>query len=79
MSKQADGTPDTIHLSDLGAYLVALTHYAVLYHRSPVGLPAVLTRADGTPADAPDTELAALMQRVVWDVVRQHPQTGVAG
>ena len=32
------------------AYLVALTHYAVLYRQSPVGLPHALSRADGTPA-----------------------------
>ena len=62
----------------LGAYLVALTHYAVLYHRSPVGLPHQLTRADGTPADAPSAEAAALMQEVVWEVVQRHPETGVA-
>ncbi len=75
---QDDGTPDTIHFNDIGAYLVALTHYAVLYHRSPEGLPHALMRADGTPADAPGAEAAALMQRVVWDVVRRLPQTGVA-
>ena len=32
-----NGTRDNIHINDLGSYLVALTHYAVLYHRSPVG------------------------------------------
>ena len=73
-----EGARDTIHVNDLGAYLVALTHYAVLYHRSPVGLPHQLTRADGTPATAPTPEAAALMQQTVWDVVTRHPQTGVA-
>ncbi|WP_432816800.1 hypothetical protein [Sulfitobacter sp. JB4-11] len=73
-----DGTPDTIHFNDRGAYLVALTHYAVLYHRSPEGLPHALNRADGTAADAPGPAAAALMQRVVWDVVTALPQTGVA-
>lgn len=74
----ADGTPDTIHFNDLGAYLVALTHYAVLYHRDPRGLPHKLDRADGSPANAPTAETAALMQRVVWDVIGRHPETGVA-
>lgn len=74
-----DGRQDTIHFNDLGAYLVALTHYAVLYHRSPVGLPHELLRADGTHAIAPPPEAAALMQATVWDVVRRHPETGVAG
>lgn len=78
MAKREDGTPDTIHFNDLGAYLVALTHYAVLYHRSPVGLPFALNRADGTPATAPSLEVAALMQQTVWDVIARHPETGVA-
>ncbi len=77
-AKREDGTPDTIHFNDLGAYLVALTHFAVLYHRDPAGLPYALLRADGTAADAPDADTARLMQQVVWDVVRRHPETGVA-
>jgi hypothetical protein len=77
-SRNPDGTQDNIHLSDLGNYLVALTHYAVLYHRSPVGLPYLLTRADGTPASAPSEHVARLMQSVVWEVVTSYPKTGVA-
>ncbi len=77
-TKRDDGTPDTIHFNDLGAYLVALTHYAVLYHRSPVGLPRQLNLADGTPATAPSSEGAALMQNIVWEVIGRHPETGVA-
>ncbi|WP_280322670.1 hypothetical protein [Sulfitobacter faviae] len=57
---------------------MALTHYATLYHRDPAGLPHELLRADGTPAQAPSAEAARLMQRVVWDVVRAHPDSGVA-
>ena len=75
--RREDGTLDTIHINDLGAYLVALTHYAVLYHRDPTGLPYELVRADGTQADAPDAAMAALMQEVVWEVVRSLPITGV--
>ncbi len=74
-----DGSRDQIHLGDLGAYLVALTHYAVLYQRSPVGLPHDLLRADGTPATAPSDEAARVMQETVWEVVRGHPLTGVPG
>ncbi|MCR9155746.1 MAG: hypothetical protein NXH80_00725 [Rhodobacteraceae bacterium] len=72
-----DGSLDPIHINDLGAYLVALTHYAVLYQRSPEGLPGQLNRADGTPATAPGPELAALMQGTVWDVVSTLPVTGI--
>lgn len=77
-ARDADGALDPIHLNDLGAYLVALTHYAVLYHRSPAGLPHRLMRADGTAADAPDRPAAELMQRTVWEVVTGYPKTGVA-
>lgn len=73
-----DGSQDQIHLNDVGNYLVALTHYAVLYHRSPVGLPHALLKADGKPATAPSPEAARLMQSTVWDVVRALPQTGVS-
>lgn len=72
-----DGSLDPIHINDLGAYLVALTHYAVLYHRDPMGLPHELRRADGSAADAPSDPVAELMQQVVWDVVRTLPITGV--
>jgi len=72
-----NGELDVIHMNDLGAYLVALTHYAVLYHRTPVGLPFNLLRADGTLAAAPDPDVARLMQETVWDVVTRHSFTGV--
>ena len=76
-SRHDNGDVDMIHLSDLGKYLVALTHYAVLYKRSPVGLPHQLTRADGQPAESPDPETALLMQETVWEVVQNLPETGV--
>jgi len=75
--RRESGETDPIHVNDLGAWLVALTHYAVLYQTSPVGLPHRLLRADGTQAEAPPDEIARLMQRVVWEVVQAHPETGV--
>ena len=42
MGLTPEGAVDTIHFGDLGAYLVALTHYATLYQRSPVGLQLAL-------------------------------------
>lgn len=77
LARTPEGAVDTIHLGDIGAYLIALTHYATLYQRSPVGLPLALLRADGTAADAPDAQAGALMQRTVWDVVRRNPYSGV--
>ena len=76
-AKGADGVQDPIHLNDLGAYLVALTHYAVLYRRSPEGLPFRLRRADGSAAVPPGPAAARLMQQVVWEVVTSLLRTGV--
>lgn len=75
--RNEDGTLDTIHMNDLGSYLVALTHFSVLYQRPVEGLPHALLRADGTAADAPSPEAAQLMQQVVWEVVRTTPFTGL--
>jgi hypothetical protein len=68
---------DDIHLTDLGAYAIALAHYAVIYGRSPVGLPHLASGADGTAKGAPSPEAARAMQEVVWRVVTGYPLTGV--
>ncbi|MBT3142627.1 hypothetical protein DS909_02565 [Phaeobacter gallaeciensis] len=76
-SRTETGEIDPIHLSDIGNYLVALTHYAVLYQRSPVGLPYELLRADGTSANAVPANTAHLMQETVWSTVTSYPKTGI--
>jgi len=68
---------DAIHLNDLGYYLVALTHYAVIYGQNPKDAPRQLLRADGKTANAPSEAAAALMKQAVWDVVTSLPRTGV--
>ena len=70
---------DQIHFNDYGAYLMALTHYAVLYQRSPAGLPYQLNKANGTPAQSLGPEAAALVQELVWEVVTSYAPTGVRG
>lgn len=77
VSSYRDLFSDEIHFNDYGAYLMALTHYAVLYQQDPTGLPHRLRRFDGTPADDPGPELAAFFQRIVWKVVTSMPRTGV--
>lgn len=80
ISHYSDLFSDNIHFNDYGAYLIALTHYAVLYGRSPVGLPhGGLMKLDGTLADDPGPEAARLMQDTVWRVVTSYPPTGVQG
>ena len=76
-ARDAAGEVDGIHLNDLGAYFIALVHVATLYHLDPRGLPHSLQRADGTEAEAPSAQAAALMQSVVHDTVRQIPSTGL--
>lgn len=68
---------DDIHFNDYGAYLMALTHYAVLYGRSPVGLPHQLELANGDPAADPGPDAAQAMQETVWEVVTAYPPSGV--
>jgi len=76
-ARTPEGSIDPIHFGDLGAYVVAATHFATLYHRSPEGLPHRLTRADGSAADALPDDGAAMVQRVVWEVVSGYAGTGV--
>lgn len=72
-----DGQVDQIHVNDLGAYLIALTHFATIYQRAPLGLPQDLLRADGRPVTALQPETAAALQRIVWEVVTGYAPTGV--
>ena len=70
---------DEYHPSDLGYYLSALVHFAVLHRRSPIGLPAQGISANNF-SDAPvaiPTNIAAAFQRIAWDVARSTPHTGV--
>lgn len=77
-ARTPEGTVDPIHMGDLGAYVVAATHFATLYHLSPEGLPHRLTRADGSAAEALPDAAAGTVQRVVWKVVTGYAGTGVS-
>lgn len=72
------GDLDPIHMGDLGAYVVALTHYAVIYQRSPVGLPHRLKRGDGTDAASFGDAAAAEVQAIIREVVAGMPFSGVS-
>ncbi|MGO4908383.1 hypothetical protein ACEN2J_08635 [Pseudorhodobacter sp. W20_MBD10_FR17] len=74
-----DGAVDQIHLNDLGTYIIALTHFAVLYQRSPEGLPHSLRLANGQLAIALPPAAVVPLQRLVWQAVSGYAFTGVAG
>lgn len=74
---ERDFISDTIHFTDLGAWAMAMTHYAVIRGRSPEGLPARLPRGDGTLAGAPSEPAARAMQEIIWRVVTGYPPSGV--
>nr|WP_205518708.1 hypothetical protein [Pseudotabrizicola algicola] len=69
---------DDIHLSDKGKYFVALVHLAAITGQSPEGLPAQMTRTwksrDAVIAD----DLAAALQRIAWEAVRDYAPAEVA-
>ncbi|WP_323036039.1 hypothetical protein [Pararhodobacter sp.] len=59
---------DDIHPSELGAWITALTHFAVIYRRNPAGL----TRPDGMSA-----AVGRWYEELVWRVVSAHPGAGL--
>ena len=56
--------------------LAAYCHFAVIYGRSPVGLP-LPTALGKNPAW--DEKLNRLLQELAWDAVTKHPMSGVRG
>ena len=59
--------------------LEAYCHYAVIYRKSPVGLPVptVLTKSGIPPEDL--EPLNKLLQELAWEAAIQHPLSGVRG
>ena len=56
--------------------LAAYCHFAVIYHRNPIGLPipAVIANAHNPKWDE---KLNRLLQELAWDAVTHHPLSGV--
>jgi hypothetical protein len=70
---------DDLHTNDLGSYVSALTHYATIFKKSPVGLP--FQALDSSPetdnvVNLP-TAVATRIQQIVWNTVGTYPNTGV--
>jgi hypothetical protein len=57
----------------IGNYVYGLMYYSVLTGRTPVGLSGVNYELD----DEKDKELITALQQAVWDVVSDHPFTGL--
>jgi hypothetical protein len=58
--------------------LSSYCHYAVIYRKSPVGLPvppAFRTLKDMSDDDK--AKLNTLLQQIAWDTVRAHPMSGI--
>ena len=56
--------------------LAAYCHFAVIYRRTPVGLPLPTALAKNPEWD---DELNRLLQTLAWDAVTKHPMSGVQG
>ncbi len=56
--------------------LVAYCNYAVIYRRSPVGLPAPAILKQAKLGDQ-EEKLNRLLQELAWDAVLQHPLSGL--
>lgn len=73
LKTMADLFIDNIHVNDLGAFLIALAHFAVIYGRDPRSIPDLRGEARW-----PRGEQAAWMKQLVWDVVRAYPDGGLS-
>jgi len=56
--------------------LVGYVNYAVIYRRSPVGLPVPEILKQAKLGDQ-EAKLNTLLQELAWDAVTQHPLSGV--
>ncbi len=62
------------HIMALNAYC----HYAVIYRKSPVGLPVPSVLKSAKLGDD-EEKLNTLLQEIAWDAVTKHPLSGVKG
>ena len=74
ISKQSELVTDPIgHPRDHIKVLSGYCHYAVIYGRSPVGLPMPKALQNLPEAE----KLNPLLQQLAWDAVKTHPLSGV--
>jgi hypothetical protein len=79
LTKQSDLFTDaTGHGTSPLKVLVAYCNYAVIYRRSPVGLPVPKELKSSKLGDN-EEKLNRLLQELAWEAVIQHPLSGVRG
>ena len=77
LKKQEELFTDPIgHATEPLRVLTAYCHYAVLYQRSPVGLPMPAALKNTKNAEW-DEKLNTLLQELAWEAVTAHPLSGV--
>ena len=79
LKNQDDIFTDAIgHVKAPVQLLNAYCHYAVIYRKSPVGLPAPVVKSKAKEPDM-DEKLNRLLQELAWEAVTGHPLSGVKG
>ena len=69
---------DDIHLTSIGNYFIACIMYAVLFEKSPEGLPHQLRDQYGQNYQpAPDQAMALTLQKIAWQTVCEYSRTNV--
>ncbi len=68
---------DNIHTNELGAYAIAMMHYACIFNESPEGLTNNLLPNVPPTIQIPSLELASYLQKMIWEVVVSYPRTGI--
>jgi len=75
VTKQSELTRDPIgHPTTVQAHLVGYVWYAAMYRKSPVGLQALVDKADPNSA-----KREKMLQQIAWNAVVGEPKSGVKG
>ncbi|MGB3965782.1 MAG: hypothetical protein WBO45_03560 [Planctomycetota bacterium] len=67
---------DSVHLGQLGLYVIALAQYAVIFRDDPTGLPDRTRSESGESAPVPSA-VAASLQALVWEHLRSWPRAAI--
>lgn len=69
---------DNIHTNELGAYAIAMIHYACIFNKKPIGLSNNLLPSAPAGTPTPSFALATYLQNMIWEVVTSYPRTGIS-